>query len=364
MLGYYSWGSNDPTIKGRHFGFGFAPGALAAMFVSTDARTFREPPADWTIGNWEDKQSYFAGSPQSLTGDLIRAGVTGIGGACGRAVPGRDDPPDLLFPAYVKGANLAEAFYRAMPYLSWQTVVIGDPLCAPFRQQSLAATDIDKGLDGQTELSVFFSERRLQTMLRSGFKREALALSLRAEARLARQDVAGGIQALEEATASDPRLAGPHALLASFYTQKGEHDKAIDRYRTLLTLVPNDPVALNNLAYALAVHRHAPEEGLVLAQRATSLARNNPMLNDTLGWIQHLLGHEQDALASMRIALAGAPNSAEVRWHAAVVMAATDDLQQAATELDAALKLDPTLAVQNEDVRKLQAMLAARTLAR
>ena len=55
------------------------------------------------------------------------------------------------------------------------------------------------------------------------------------------------------------------------------------------------------------------------------------MLLDTLGWIQHLLGHEQDALASMRIAVAGAPNSAEVRWHAAVVSAATDDLAVGST---------------------------------
>jgi uncharacterized protein (TIGR03790 family) len=360
VLGYYSWGSNDPTIKARHFGFGFAPGALAAMFVSSDARTFREPPADWTIGTWENKESYFAGSPQSLTGDLVHAGVTGTAGHVAEPFLDATIRPDLLFPAYVNGANLAEAFYQAMPYLSWQTVVIGDPLCAPFRQHSLAAAEIDKGLDGHTELPVFFSQRRLETAVRSGLGRDALALSLRAEARLARQDVAGAMQALEEATASEPRLAGPHALLAAFYTQRGEHDKAIDRYRTLLTLVPNHVVALNNLAYALAVHRQAPQEALPLAERATALVKNDPMLLDTLAWIYHLLERNDAALAPARLAVAGAPNSAEVRWHAAVIMAANDDLPQAASELDAALKLDPTLD-DHEDVQALRRRLAEPT---
>lgn len=69
VLGYYSWGSNDPAIRVRHFGFGFSPGALAGMFVSSDGRTFQEPPADWEVGDsWKDKSALFAGSPQSLAG--------------------------------------------------------------------------------------------------------------------------------------------------------------------------------------------------------------------------------------------------------------------------------------------------------
>src|SRR5262249_45336309 len=77
VLGYYSWGSNDPAIRIRHFQLGFVPGALAAMFVSTDGRTFKEPPPAWLPGDWQDRGAYFGGAPQSLVGDLIRDGVTG-----------------------------------------------------------------------------------------------------------------------------------------------------------------------------------------------------------------------------------------------------------------------------------------------
>jgi hypothetical protein len=37
--------------------------------------------------------------------------------------------PDYL-PAYHRGHNLGESFYMAMPYLSWQGIVTGDPLCS------------------------------------------------------------------------------------------------------------------------------------------------------------------------------------------------------------------------------------------
>ena len=47
VLGYYSWGSTDPQHRVRTSKIGFVPGAIAATFVSSDARTFREPPANW-----------------------------------------------------------------------------------------------------------------------------------------------------------------------------------------------------------------------------------------------------------------------------------------------------------------------------
>src|SRR5205823_7547716 len=137
VLGYYSWGSNDPAIRERHFNLGFVNGALAAMFVSTDARTLNAPPPDWRITGGEDATTQFAGSHQSLIGDFIRDGITGTAGNVAEPYLDASTRPNVLFPAYLAGANLAEAFYLAMPYLSWQTVVVGDPLCAPFRSTKL-----------------------------------------------------------------------------------------------------------------------------------------------------------------------------------------------------------------------------------
>ena len=77
------------------------PGAIAGMFVSTDGRTFKEPPAAWTIGPWTDRARFFAGSPQSLAGDLIREGVTGVAGHVAEPFLDATIRPDILFPAYL-----------------------------------------------------------------------------------------------------------------------------------------------------------------------------------------------------------------------------------------------------------------------
>ncbi len=105
VSGYYSWGSNDPAIRTRLLGFHFSSGALAGMFVSSDARTFQEPPPEWRAGPWDGKSPEFAGSPQSLSGDLIREGVTGIVGHVAEPFLEAAARPDILFPAYFSGFN-------------------------------------------------------------------------------------------------------------------------------------------------------------------------------------------------------------------------------------------------------------------
>ena len=75
--------------------------------------------------------------------DLIRAGVTGVSGNVDEPFLGGTIRPDILFPAYTSGRNLAESFYAAMPYLSWQTIIVGDPLCAPFPRAPRTTEEID-----------------------------------------------------------------------------------------------------------------------------------------------------------------------------------------------------------------------------
>jgi uncharacterized protein (TIGR03790 family) len=360
VLGYYSWGSNDKEIRQRDFGLTFAPGALAAMFVSTDGRTFTAPPDTWQIGTWEKKDSYHAGSPQSLAGDLIRAGVTGIAAHVGEPFLDATIRPEILFPAYVSGFNLIEAYYLAMPYLSWQTVVIGDPLCTPFPRTAPPQTSIEPPADSISELPAFYSARRVreaQAETRAA-QPAVVRLLLRAEVRRARGDQAGYRQTLEQVVTTDPQLVAALLALASVYDQAGEYDKAIERYRQVLTVEPNQVGALNNLAYALAVHRGAPAEALPLAQRAFTASNEAPMVADTLGWVMHLAGDRMQALRYTQMAAAGAPRNGEVRFHYAAALANSGDPGRAAKELAAALEIDPSLKTRRE-VLALQKTLAS-----
>ncbi len=246
-----------------------------------------------------------------------------------------------------------------MPYLSWQTVVIGDPLCAPFPRTAPAQTSIEPAADQISELPAFFAARRvreIQTELR-GAQAAVVRLLLRAEGRQARGDQAGYRQTLEQVVASDPQLVSALLSLASVYDQAGEHDKAIERYRQVLTIEPNQVGALNNLAYALAVHRATPGEALPLAQRAYTASNESPLVADTLGWVFHLSGDRMQALRYTQIAAAGVPRNGEVRYHYAAALANAGDPGRAAKELAAALELDPALKTRR-DVQAFQKTLA------
>ena len=71
---------------------------------------------------------------------MLHEGATGAAGnayepylnACGR--------PDYLLPAYNQGRNLAESYYLSLIYLSWQSVIVGDPLCAPHSRRYASPT--------------------------------------------------------------------------------------------------------------------------------------------------------------------------------------------------------------------------------
>jgi uncharacterized protein (TIGR03790 family) len=130
VIGYAGWGSNDPNRKTRTVSLGWLPGAVATEYVSTNGRTFAEPPADWNIGRWGFPAGFWRGSPQSLTADWIRAGATAATGHVYEPYLAQTPRPEELFLAYVvEGRTLADSYYRSLPAVSWMNVLAGDPLC-------------------------------------------------------------------------------------------------------------------------------------------------------------------------------------------------------------------------------------------
>lgn len=130
VIGYAGWGSNDKNRKSRVVDLGWLPGGVATEYVSTNGRTFMEPPPNWNLGKWGVTSSYWAGSPQSLAADWIRAGATAATGHVDEPYLGYTPRPEELFLAYVaEGRTLGESYSRAIPAVSWMNILVGDPLC-------------------------------------------------------------------------------------------------------------------------------------------------------------------------------------------------------------------------------------------
>ncbi|HEY1759600.1 MAG TPA: TIGR03790 family protein [Bryobacteraceae bacterium] len=130
VIGYASWGSNDKNHLKRFPGFQWLPGAIMTEYVSTNGRTFTRPPDTWALSNWGSPQLWWAGAPQTLTADYIHEGATGASGHVYEPYLNMNPRPDLLLPAYYQGRNLADSYYISIPRLSWQNIVVGDPLCS------------------------------------------------------------------------------------------------------------------------------------------------------------------------------------------------------------------------------------------
>jgi uncharacterized protein (TIGR03790 family) len=131
VIGYAGWGSNDRHHDRRFPGFHWLPGGIVTEYVSTDGRTFQKPPDKWTPSQqWSTPSAWFANSPQTMLADYLLEGATGGSGHVYEPYLGMTPRPDLLLPAYYSGRKLAESYYLAIPALSWQNIVVGDPLCS------------------------------------------------------------------------------------------------------------------------------------------------------------------------------------------------------------------------------------------
>lgn len=118
VMGYASWGSNDGSFKQSTYNsLKFLPGAICETFVSTSGRSFRPQTGG-----------------QSMIADLIFQGVTGVKGYVSEPFTLALAWADILFDRYTDGYNLAESFFMASPLLKWKDIVIGDPLCAPYKK--------------------------------------------------------------------------------------------------------------------------------------------------------------------------------------------------------------------------------------
>jgi tetratricopeptide (TPR) repeat protein len=141
--------------------------------------------------------------------------------------------------------------------------------------------------------------------------------------------------------------------LALLYSQEQKFDQAAERYRKLIELQPNNSLALNNLAYDLATRQNKAMEALPLAEKALATAPQNAAFLDTVAWIEHLLGRDMDAARRIALAVRNAPNAADIRLHSAIINAGAGAAAVAQQQLDAALKLQPSLenSAEVKDVR-------------
>jgi uncharacterized protein (TIGR03790 family) len=152
---YFGWYASHANGPFKQPDFQFPPGAIALHIHSYSATTLRSETSGWT-------------------GPLIARGVTATVGNVFEPYLQLTHRPDVLMKALAEGKTLGDAFYHALPALSWKCIAIGDPLYRPFKvsleEQSTSEATLPPGMSSYVTL------RRAQLLEQESGPQAALAL--------------------------------------------------------------------------------------------------------------------------------------------------------------------------------------------
>lgn len=134
------------------------------------------------------------------------------------------------------------------------------------------------------------------------------------------------------ANPGDVRVA---LMVAEANLSSKEYKPAIAVLERALKSAPNNPLVLNNLAWAY--QQEKDPRALPTAEQAYKVASDIPGIMDTLGWLLVEKGDTARALPLLKKAVEKFPNSPEFRYHLGVALHKSGDKQAARKEIDHAL---------------------------
>jgi Flp pilus assembly protein TadD len=143
-------------------------------------------------------------------------------------------------------------------------------------------------------------------------------------------------------------------MLAAALNQLGRNGDARPYLERVLQSQPNNPVALNNMAFYLAENGGNLDEAQRLAQRAVQKAPAEANFSDTLGWIYVKKNMHGAAAQIFRNLVEKQPNNSTLHYHLAVALMGQGDSGGAAYELRAALSRSPA----KEEEQRIRTLLA------
>lgn len=152
----------------------------------------------------------------------------------------------------------------------------------------------------------------------------------------------GGKNAEAEKVAAEWFKGNPKdAIVRVFLAERGIRDKqyeiAVQQYKAVLQMQPNNAVILNNLAWAAGQIKDP--KAVEYAEKALSLQPNSAAIMDTLGMLLTERGNAERGVELLQKAVAAAPEAHAIRLNLAKALVAAGRKDQAKLELEPLIKL-------------------------
>ncbi|MGI9293727.1 MAG: tetratricopeptide repeat protein [Pseudomonadales bacterium] len=118
---------------------------------------------------------------------------------------------------------------------------------------------------------------------------------------------------LQEWQSKTPNSSVLLTLMAQKKENAGDKSGAIKLYEKAISVAPNSPAVLNNLAWLY--HISGDERAIKYAEQAYTLAPNSAAVADTYGWILVNSGHKEKGIEVLTHAASIAPDIKEIEQH-------------------------------------------------
>ena len=174
------------------------------------------------------------------------------------------------------------------------------------------------------------------------------------ESYLRKGDIQQSINSLEKARQGQPNNTVLTTNLGMLYDAENKPDLARKYYEMSIKVDPNNPTALNNLAYLISQTNGDLDQALTYATRAKQRLPEHTEVNDTLGWIYLKKNLTDQAIDTFRTLVVKAPQNPTYHYHYAMALLQKGDRESAKKECQSALTDKPSKQQEN-DIRQLLA---------
>ena len=152
---------------------------------------------------------------------------------------------------------------------------------------------------------------------------------------------------------NDTDMLYEQALLAEKLDQVATMERLL---RQVITLKPDYYHAYNALGYSLADRNLRLDEARQLVEKALKQAPQDPMIQDSMGWIEFRSGNYAEAVRLLRSAFQAQPDP-EIAAHLGEALWQMNQRDSAQEIWKASLRLDPDNAVLRETLKRLHVKL-------
>ena len=167
------------------------------------------------------------------------------------------------------------------------------------------------------------------------------AYAMLAQVYLSRRQPIRALAQFEEMLKQDPKSVSALTMTGMALEMESKPAEAEKRYEKALEINPHAVVAANNLAWLYATRGVNLDVALQLAQAATRDAPEQPVVNDTLGWLYYKKNLTSLAIPPLELSVGKAPKNPVFRYHLGLAYAKLGYSDRARKTLTEAIKLNP-----------------------